>query len=67
MLDIGGTLGGYGSDITADAVGDRRRPGQGPDEEFRHLFEVLHGAQAAATRAVRPGVACEASTPRRAT
>ena len=30
-----------------------RRPG--PDERFRHLFGVLHGAQAAATRAVRPG------------
>jgi Xaa-Pro aminopeptidase len=32
----------------------------GPDERYRHLFGVLHGAQAAATRAVRPGVACEA-------
>ena len=33
---------------------------KGPDEEFRHLFGVLHAAQEKATRAVRPGVACEA-------
>ena len=60
VLDIGGTLGGYGSDITRTlwvTGGDEAR---GPDERFRHLFGVLHGAQAAATRAVHPGVACEA-------
>ena len=59
VLDIGGVLGGYGSDITrtlwvtgGDAV-------KGPDERFRHLFGVLYSAQAAATAAVRPGVSCE--------
>jgi Xaa-Pro aminopeptidase len=59
VLDIGGTIGGYGSDITRTlwvTGGDSR---QGPDERFRHLFAVLHGAQAAARRAVAPGVACE--------
>jgi Xaa-Pro aminopeptidase len=33
---------------------------KGPDERFRHLFNVLFHAQAAGTRAVRPGVACAA-------
>ena len=33
-------------------------PANDPDERFRHLFGVLHGAQAAARAAVRPGVAC---------
>jgi Xaa-Pro aminopeptidase len=60
VLDIGGTLGGYGSDITRTlwvTGGDARK---GPDERFRHLFAVLQAAQAAATAAVRPGVVCEA-------
>jgi Xaa-Pro aminopeptidase len=60
VLDIGGVLGGYGSDTTRTlwvTGGDRAN---GPDERFRHLFAVLLGAQAAATRAVRPGIACEA-------
>ncbi len=59
VLDIGGSLSGYGSDITRMlwvTGGDESR---GPDEAFRHLFGVLYGAQAAATRAVRPGVSCE--------
>jgi Xaa-Pro aminopeptidase len=33
---------------------------RGPDERYRHLFAVLRGAQYAATRAVRPGIPCEA-------
>ena len=60
VLDIGGSLGGYGSDITRTlwvTGGDDRN---GPDEAFRHLFGVLHAAQAAATMAVRPGIAAEA-------
>ena len=34
--------------------------GAGPDAEFRRLYGVLEGAQAAATVAVQPGIACEA-------
>ena len=59
VLDIGGSLGGYGSDTTRTlwvTGGDDRN---GPTEEFRHLFGVLQAAQEAATRAVRPGVAAE--------
>ena len=60
VLDIGGTLGGYGSDITRTLWVTGGDEAKGPDERFRHLFGVLHGAQAAARRAVRPGIACEA-------
>ncbi len=59
VVDIGGTLDGYGSDITRTLWVTGGDPSRGPDERFRHLFGVLHAAQAAATRAVRPGVACE--------
>jgi Xaa-Pro aminopeptidase len=59
VLDIGGSLSGYGSDITRTLWVTGGDPTKGPDEAFRHLFGVLHGAQVAATRAVRPGVACE--------
>ncbi len=60
VLDIGGSLSGYGSDITRTLWVTGGDTALGPDEAFRHLFGVLHGAQAAATRAVRPGVPCEA-------
>jgi Xaa-Pro aminopeptidase len=60
VLDIGGTLGGYGSDITRTLWVTGGDASNGPDEEFRHLFGVLRAAQDRATRAVRPGVACEA-------
>lgn len=60
VLDIGGTLGGYGSDITRTLWVTGGDPNRGPDERFRHLFAVLQGAQEAATRSVRPGVACSA-------
>ncbi len=60
VLDIGGTLGGYGSDITRTLWVTGGDPDKGPDERFRHLYAVLQSAQAAATRAVRPGIACEA-------
>jgi Xaa-Pro aminopeptidase len=59
VLDIGGMLGGYGSDITRTlwvTGGDRAK---GPDEAFLHLFAVLRSAQARATEAVRPGIPCE--------
>jgi Xaa-Pro aminopeptidase len=60
VLDIGGTIGGYGSDITRMLWVTGGDPANGPDERFRHLFNVLYHAQAAGTRAVAPGVACEA-------
>ena len=60
VLDIGGTVGGYHSDITRTLWVTGGDPANGPDERFRHLFGVLHGAQAAATRAVGPGIAPEA-------
>ncbi len=59
VLDIGGPLAGYGSDITRTiwvTGGDATR---GPDDEFLRLYSVLRAAQAEATHAVRPGVACE--------
>jgi Xaa-Pro aminopeptidase len=58
VIDIGGTLGGYGSDITR-TVWVTGPEGGGPDPEFLRLYGVLHEAQAAATAAVRPGVPCE--------
>ena len=60
VLDIGGTLGGYGSDITRTLWVTGGDAARGPDERFRHLFDVLFHAQAAGTAAVRPGTACEA-------
>jgi Xaa-Pro aminopeptidase len=58
VIDIGGTLGGYGSDITR-TVWVTGPGGGGPDAEFLRLYGVLHDAQAAATAAVQPGVPCE--------
>ena len=60
VLDIGGTLGGYGSDITRTLWVTGGDPANGPDDEYRHLYAVLHAAQARATNVVRPGIACEA-------
>ncbi len=60
VLDIGGTIGGYGSDITRTLWVTGGDPARGPDERFRHLFNVLYAAQASATARVRPGVPAEA-------
>ncbi len=59
VLDIGGVLGGYGSDITRTLWVTGGDPAKGPDDGFQQLFGVLYAAQAAATAAVRPGEACE--------
>jgi Xaa-Pro aminopeptidase len=59
VMDIGGTLGGYGSDITR-TIWVTGAAEIGPDNGFRAMYAVLQDAQAAATAAVRPGVACEA-------
>jgi Xaa-Pro aminopeptidase len=59
VLDIGGTLGGYGSDVTRTiwvTGGDETKR---PDPRFIELFGVLHQAQADATMGVLPGVLCE--------
>ena len=58
VLDIGGTLDGYGSDITRTLWVTGGDAAKEPDE--RYLFAVLQGARDAATAAVRPGLAAEA-------
>jgi Xaa-Pro aminopeptidase len=60
VLDIGGKLGGYGSDITRTLWVTGGDAARGPDEEFLHLFAVLRAAQERATAAVQPGIPCEA-------
>jgi Xaa-Pro aminopeptidase len=59
VLDIGGVLDGYCSDITRTLWVTGGDPAHGPDQEFRRLFTVLRGAQSEATHAVRPGVPCQ--------
>jgi Xaa-Pro aminopeptidase len=58
VLDIGGTIAGYGSDITR-MLWVAGPAGSGPSDEFAAAFDVLQRAQAAATAAVRPGVPAE--------
>lgn len=58
VLDIGGRLGGYGSDITRMVWVTGGDPSRRPDDRFLRLFAVLHAAQAAGLAAVRPGVTC---------
>ena len=58
VLDIGGTLEGYGSDITRMlwvTGGDSSRV---PGSDFLAIFELVQRAQSAATAAVRPGIEC---------
>ncbi|HSO29472.1 MAG TPA: Xaa-Pro peptidase family protein [Candidatus Sulfomarinibacteraceae bacterium] len=59
VLDIGGSLGGYGSDTTRTLWVTGGDAANGPTPEFRALFDLLRDAQAQATSAVRPGVPCE--------
>jgi Xaa-Pro aminopeptidase len=59
VLDIGGSLDGYTSDTTRVVWVTGGDPALGPDAEFQGLFGVLRQAQAAASAAVRPGIACE--------
>ena len=60
VLDIGGVRAGYCSDTTRTLWPTGGDPGRGPDDAFRRLYAVLQEAQAAATAAVRPGIAAEA-------
>jgi Xaa-Pro aminopeptidase len=59
VLDIGGTLGGYGSDITRTLWVTGGDAAKGPDEEFLRLFALVRQAQAAGTAAARHGVPAE--------
>ena len=59
VLDIGGPLGGYGSDITRTIWVTGGDPACGPDDGFLRLYGVLRAAQSEATHAVRPGVPAE--------
>ncbi|HEX5591555.1 MAG TPA: Xaa-Pro peptidase family protein, partial [Candidatus Limnocylindrales bacterium] len=59
VLDIGGSLDGYCSDTTRTLWVTGGDPAKGPTPEFRRLFDLLRDAQAEASSAVRPGVACE--------
>ncbi|HET7181579.1 MAG TPA: Xaa-Pro peptidase family protein [Candidatus Limnocylindrales bacterium] len=56
VLDIGGTLQGYGSDITRMLWVTGGSAAHAPTDEFRRVFEAVHAAHAAATAAVRPGI-----------
>lgn len=58
VLDIGGTLQGYGSDITRTLWVTGGDPAHGPTPEFLVIFDLVRRAQAAATAAVRAGVRC---------
>lgn len=60
VLDIGGSLGGYGSDVTRTIWIDGGDAAMAPPPDFIHLYRVLQGAQAAAVAAVRPGIAAQA-------
>ena len=58
VLDIGGTRDGYCSDTTRTLWVTGGDAASGPTPEFLGIFELVYRAQAAASEAVRPGVAC---------
>jgi Xaa-Pro aminopeptidase len=58
VLDIGGTLDGYGSDITRMLWVTDGDPASGPTPEFLAAFDLVRRANADATGAVRPGAVC---------
>ena len=55
LVDAGGSLHGYSSDITRTAVF-----GAEPTERQRSIWELVRRAQDAAFKAARPGVECQA-------
>jgi Xaa-Pro aminopeptidase len=59
VLDIGGPMSGYGSDITRTVWVTGGDPTRGPDRGFLRLYGVLRAAQAEATHAIWPGVPAE--------
>lgn len=54
LIDGGCSVQGYESDITRTFVVGRAT------DKMKRVFEIVHAAQAAALKAARPGVACEA-------
>jgi Xaa-Pro aminopeptidase len=60
VLDIGGSIGGYHSDITRTCWVTGGDASRGPDDEYRRLFDILEQAQSAGREDAGPGVACEA-------
>jgi Xaa-Pro aminopeptidase len=60
VLDIGGMLGGYGSDVTRTIWVAGRDRQVDPDPAFTEIHELVRQANAAAVATVRPGVRCEA-------
>jgi Xaa-Pro aminopeptidase len=58
VLDIGGTVQGYGSDITRMLWVTGSAPAAMPTSDFLEAFELVRAAHAAATAAVRPGARC---------
>jgi Xaa-Pro aminopeptidase len=59
VLDIGGVLGGYCSDLTRTIWVTGGDAAEGPTDEFRRIHELVREANAAATRAVGAGASCE--------
>jgi Xaa-Pro dipeptidase len=59
VLDIGGVRRGYCSDTTRTLWVTGGEHGGAPDPDFLTRYGALQVAQAKATEAVRPGVACE--------
>ena len=59
VLDIGGPLGGYGSDTTRTIWVTGGDPSRGPDAAFLTAFAVLRRAHEAATAAVKPRATAE--------
>ena len=59
VLDIGGTLDGYCSDMTRTIWVTGGDAANGPTEDFRTVYELVRRANADATAAVAPGASCE--------
>jgi Xaa-Pro aminopeptidase len=60
VMDLGGPLDGYGSDITRTIWVSGGDPSRGPDPTFRRIHSLVLEAHDRAIAAVRPGVPCEA-------
>jgi Xaa-Pro aminopeptidase len=58
VLDIGGSISGYCSDITR-TIWPTGPDDIRPSDEFTKLYNVLQSAQGASTAAVHPGVECQ--------